>query len=293
MSDLTYEHTLRELPTEEGVLRYHDAGAGPPLLLLHGSGPGVTGWRNFSGNLPALAEHFRCLVLELPGFGVSDPTERPPILAAPRAVRRILEGLGLRQVDVIGNSMGGVVALQVATRQPELFHRIVTVGGVGKNVLSSFPAEGLNLLVEFTENPTRDALVRWLHSMVHDPAIITDELVEERWTHATQPQTLAAARKMYGREALRAQASMALASDQPPYWAMLHRIRAKTLLTWGRDDRVSPLDMALLPLRTIPDAELHVLPDCGHWAMIEQRLAWESVVLAFLTRPEESRDARA
>jgi len=81
-------------------------------------------------------------------------------------------------------------------------------------------------------------------------------------------------------------ASIIAASDEPPYWAMLHKIRARTLLTWGRDDRVSPVDMALLPMRTIPDVELHVFPRCGHWAMIEQKAAWESTVLAFLLRDE-------
>lgn len=290
MADLTYDHTLRELATDEGVLRYHDAGEGPPLLLLHGSGPGVTGWRNFRQNLPALAERFRCLILEFPGFGVSDPTDRHPMLAAPRAVRALLDGLGLARVDVVGNSMGGVVALQLAIREPDIFRRIVTVGGVGTNLVSTFPAEGLNLLMDFTDRPSRDALVRWLHSMVSDTALITEELVEERWRQATEPATLTSARRMYGRDALRAQIAAARASDQPPYWAMLHKVRARTLLTWGRDDRVSPLDMALVPLRTIPDAELHVLPDCGHWAMIEQQQAWESAVIAFLTRPDRDGD---
>ncbi|MDX2676680.1 alpha/beta fold hydrolase [Streptomyces sp. NY05-11A] len=290
MAELTYHHTLRELPTADGVLRYHEAGEGPPLLLLHGSGPGVTGWRNFRHNLPTLARQFRCLVPEFPGFGVSDPTDRHPMLAAPRAVRALLDGLGLQQADVVGNSMGGVVALQLAIRKPELFRRIVTVGGVGANLFSPFPAEGLNLLTDFTDQPSREALVRWLHSMVHDTSLITEELVEERWQQATVTATLAAARRMYGRDAMRAQMDAARASDQPPYWAMLHKVQSRTLLTWGRDDRVSPLDMALLPLRTIPGAELHVLPDCGHWAMIEQKQAWESAVLAFLTRPDEHRD---
>lgn len=290
MVDLTYERTLRELKTESGVLRYHDIGEGPPLLLLHGSGPGVTGWRNYRQNLPALAQRFRCLILEFPGFGVSDPTDRHPMLAAPRAVRTLLDGLGVTPVDVLGNSMGGVVALQLAIRQPDLFRRIVTIGGVGKNLFSTFPAEGLNLLTDFTEQPSREALVRWLRSMVCDSALITEELIEERWTQATDPATLASARAQYGREAMRAQTAKADASDQPPYWAMLHKVRSPTLLTWGRDDRVSPLDMALLPLRTIPNAELHVLPNCGHWAMIEQQRAWESAVVAFLTRPDESDD---
>ncbi|MDW8471430.1 MULTISPECIES: alpha/beta fold hydrolase [Streptomyces] len=88
-----------------------------------GRGPVVTGWRNFRHNLPTLARQFRCLVLEFPGFGISDPTDRHPMLAAPRAVRALLDGLGLQQADVVGNSMGGVVALQLAIGKPELFRR--------------------------------------------------------------------------------------------------------------------------------------------------------------------------
>ncbi|CAM5645209.1 alpha/beta hydrolase [Streptomyces pilosus] len=278
--------TLKELHTDQGVLRYHEVGEGPPLLLLHGSGPGVTGWRNYRGNLAAFSRHFRCLVLELPGFGVSDPTDEHPMAAAPKAVQRFLSGLGLDRVDVVGNSMGGIVAVNLALARPGLFRRIVTVGGIGRSIFSPAPGEGINLLMDFTENPTREALVRWMHSMVYNPDVVTEEMIEERWTQATDPDTLAAARRMYGRKAFTAAAAAAAQSDQPPYWAMLHRITAPTLITWGRDDRVSPVDMALLPMRTMPRSELHVLPDCGHWVMIEQKEAWESAVLAFLTRPD-------
>lgn len=283
---LTYESTQRELVTDQGVLRYHEAGEGPPLLLLHGSGPGVTGWRNYRGNLGVFAEHFRTLVLEFPGFGVSDPTDQHPMVAAPAAVLRFLDGLGLQQVDVIGNSMGGIVATQVAAAHPDRIRRLVTIGGIGRNIFSPGPGEGIKLLVEFTEEPTRERLVQWLHSMVYDPAVVTEELIEERWAQATDPETLASARRMYGRRAMEARNAAAATSDAPPYWAMLHKIQARTLITWGRDDRVSPMDMALLPMRTIPDVELHVFPNCGHWAMIEAKEAWEATVLAFLTRKD-------
>ncbi|GIH66239.1 alpha/beta fold hydrolase [Microbispora siamensis] len=287
MTELTYESTLRELATDQGVLRYHEAGQGPPLLLLHGSGPGVTGWRNYRGNLATFAEHFRCLVLEFPGFGVSDPTDQHPMAAANGAVIRFLDGLGLQQVDVIGNSMGGIVGTQVALAHPDRIRRLVTIGGIGRNIFSPSPGEGIKLLMEFTEEPTRERLIQWLHSMVYDPALVTEELIEERWALATEPETLAAARRMYGKAAFAAGQKAAAKSDAPPYWAMLHKLKARTLITWGRDDRVSPVDMALLPMRTIPEVEVHVFPNCGHWVMIEQKAAWESVVLAFLTRKDE------
>lgn len=286
-TELTRESTSRELVTGEGVLRYHEAGEGPPLLMLHGSGPGVTGWRNFRGNLARFAEHFRCLVLEFPGFGVSDPTDEHPMTAAGGAVVRFLDGLDLDQVDVIGNSMGGIVGTQVAMRHPDRVRRLVTIGGIGRNVFSPGPGEGIRLLMEFTDDPTRERLVRWLHSMVYDRRIVTEEMIQERWEQATDPDTLAGARRMYGSKAMAARAKAMARSDEPPYWAMLHKLQAKTLITWGRDDRVSPVDMALVPMRTIPDVQVTVFPNCGHWVMIEQKSAWESAVLAFLTQKDD------
>jgi pimeloyl-ACP methyl ester carboxylesterase len=285
-SDLSYEGTLREVTTDAGVLRYHEAGDGPPLLLLHGSGPGVTGWRNYRGNLGFFAEHSRCLVLEFPGFGVSDDFGGHPMVTALDSVVRFVDALGLDSVDIIGNSMGGGVGISYAINHPDKVRRLVTIGGIGKNIFSPGPGEGIKLLQEFTEAPTRERLIQWLHSMVYDPAMVTEELIEERWTQATDPETLDSARRMYGKAAFAQMVKMMEASDAPPPWAMMHKVKAPTLLTWGRDDRVSPLDMALIPMRTIPNAELHVFPNCGHWAMIEQKEAFESAVLAFLLRKD-------
>jgi pimeloyl-ACP methyl ester carboxylesterase len=290
VTNFSYEGTLREITTDAGVLRYHEAGPidGPPLLLLHGSGPGVTGWRNFRGVVGTFAGHFRCLILEFPGFGVSDDFGGHPMITALDSVVRFVDALGLDTVDIIGNSMGGGVALNFAIAHPDRVRRVVTIGGIGRNILTPGPSEGIRLLQEFTEEPTRDRLVRWLHSMVYDPAVVTDELIEERWNHATDPQALAGARRMYSREAF-TQMMKALASSKGPQpWAALHRVKAPTLITWGLDDRVSPLDMALIPMRTIPDAELHVFPKCGHWTMIEAKEAFESTVLAFLLRKDAS-----
>ena len=197
-TDFTYESTLREITTDAGVLRYHEAGPtdGPPLLLLHGSGPGVTGWRNFRGVLGTFAEFFHCLVLEFPGFGVSDDFGGHPMITALDAVVRFVDALGLEAVDIVGNSMGGGVAINYAIAHPDRVRRLVTIGGIGRNILTPGPAEGIRLLQEFTEEPSRERLIRWLHSMVYDPAIVTEELIEERWSHATDPQTLAGARRI-------------------------------------------------------------------------------------------------
>ena len=281
----TADIDLRETITDRGVLRYYDTGGdGSPVLFLHGSGPGVTGWRNFRGVLPAFAAHFRCLILEFPGFGVSDDAGGHPMVTAQASVAPFLDALGVEHVDIIGNSMGGGVGINTAIQHPDRVRRLVTIGGIGTNLFSPGPSEGIRLLQEFTEEPTRQRLIDWLTSMVFDPQLVTEELIEERWALATDPETLAAARRMYGKAAFAQMMQFMRSSDAPLPWALMHKVAAPTLLTWGRDDRVSPLDMSLIPMRTIPNAELHVFPNCGHWAMIEAKAAFEATVLSFLLR---------
>ncbi len=284
MSAYTYEGTSKVLSTSHDKLHYHEAGEGPALILLHGSGPGVTGWANFQGNLPTFAKHFRCLILDMPGYGGSDPAEGHPITSLSDAVIRFMDELKIDKAHIIGNSLGGIVGSYPAANHPERVAKLVTIGGVGTNIFSSFPGEGINRLVEFTENPTREFLVAWLRSMVFDPALVTEQLIEERFKRATTPEMLATSRKLYSRAAIQAMGEMFRAGGALGSVGHLPKIQAPTLITWGRDDRVSPIDMALLPMRMIPRCELHTFYNCGHWVMIERKAEFESVVLSFLQR---------
>ena len=119
--------------------------------------------------------------------------------------------------------------------------------------------------------------------MVFDQSLLTEELIEERWQQATDPEVLENSRRMYGSAAL-ARMSQAMRAEATPGWANLRRISVPTLITWGRDDRVSPVDMSLIAMRTLPNGEVHIFPNCGHWVMIEQKQAWEATVSAFLAR---------
>lgn len=282
--DLTYESTLRDVDTEKGVLRYHEVGDGPPLVLLHGSGIGVSGWRNYRGNLAAFAEHYHCYALEFPGFGVSDPVGGHPVLAAADSVIRFMDALGIESAAVVGNSMGGVVGTNVAINHSSRIDKLVAIGGVGTNIFSPGPSEGSRLLQEFADNPTRDGLARWLNCMLSDPKLVTDDLIEERWQAANHADALQTMKAMYSSEAFALQQQFLAQSATPPYWSMLHKVQCPTLLTWGFDDRQCPLDMAAIPLRLIPNAELHVFPNCGHWVNTEAKDAFERVSIEFLRR---------
>ncbi|WP_280257612.1 alpha/beta fold hydrolase [Nocardia abscessus] len=279
---LTAESTTRRSTTGGLTLRYHEAGSGAPLVLLHGSGPGVSGWANFGANLPVLAERFRCLIVDQPGFGASgrpEVYERNYLRVSAEAVLRLLDDLGLERAHLLGNSMGGAVATLLALEHPERVDRLVLMapGGVGLNVLGPEPSEGITRLLEFNAEPTRERLLPWLRTMVSDPATLTDELIDTRLKAASDPAAVTALRDAYATFA-----DPALA-EPIPLWARLRGLRAQTQILWGRDDRVTPVEAALLPARQIPNADLRVFARCGHWVQIERKSAFERAVVDFLT----------
>ena len=265
-----------------GTIGYHVAGpeGAPWLLLLHGSGPGVTGWANYQGNLPVFAEHYRCVIMDFPGYGNSDLVDGDAIEGCLGAALDLLNALAIERCHMLGNSLGGIVGSHIAARHPERVISFATIGGIGLNLFSAFPGEGLNLLTAFAEEPSRERVEQWLRSMVFDQALVTEALIEQRFQQAIEPKTLAATRQLYSRQAISAITEM---RRQQPTKALEHLplITAPTLITWGRDDRVSPMDIALMPMRFIPNAQLHVFPNCGHWAMIECKHAFEALVLSF------------
>ncbi|MDJ1135517.1 alpha/beta fold hydrolase [Streptomyces iconiensis] len=295
-TELTYESTSRTL-TGEYELHYHQAGpsAGaaasgapgddaPVLVLLHGSGPGVSGWSNFAGNLPVFAAHFRTYVLDMPAFGRSPQpsawTDLYPRVAAD-ALRFFLDELGIVQAHLLGNSMGGNAAAEFALAHPERAGRLVLMGpgGLAVNTFGPQVSEGTRRLFAFLAEPSRDAMRAWVETMVADPALITDALLDARTEAATAPGACERAASVF------ATFSDPRFADEAPLWARADRLTHRTLLTWGREDRMLPYEGALFPFSRLPDAELHVFARCGHWAQVERKEEFERVVLEFLRRP--------
>ena len=262
-----------------------DAGGGLPLVMLHGGGPGASAWSNFGPALPGFAARFRTLLVDQPGFGTSD---KPPVVGnyyrhSADHVVRLLDDLGIDRVHLLGNSLGGGTAVRLALSHPDRVGRLVLMGpgGLSLNLFHADPTEGVKRLMDFSANPTREALRAFISTMVVDQSLVTDALVEERFADATAPG------------AQEAMTSMGMSFWNPEtaedgmLWREAHRLRQHTLLTWGREDRVNPLDGAMVALKLIPKAQLHVFPRCGHWAQIEAADEFREITVAFLSRHVE------
>ncbi len=265
-------------------LHYHDAGSGPPLVMLHGSGPGVSAWSNFAANLPELAEHFRVLALDLPGFGRSGcpPLDRAYPHVAADAVLRLLDHLGLERASLLGNSFGGYAALECALTAPERVDRLVLFGPGGLSVptLAPDPSEGARRMSEFMFAPTRAAMEAWIDTMVADRRLVDDALIDDRMEMALRPGAIQSAISIF--------MSLTEHPDPVPMWARLDGVRAPTLVLWGRDDRMMPLEGGLFGFRRLRRAELHVFSRCGHWVQVERKAEFERLVIEFLTRTAAS-----
>lgn len=279
-----FEATSQFADVGDFRLHYHEAGPAdaPPVVLLHGGGPGASAWSNFGRNLDVFAQTFRTVAVDQPGFGESDkPEVRGQFFTfSADALLGLLDKLGIERAHLVGNSLGGGTAVRFALRHPDRAGRLVLMapGGLSLNVFSPDPTEGIKRLYAFAAppGPSREKLAEFLRTLVYDQSLITDELVEERFLAASDP------------ESLRAMASMGASFTRPEtfeeglLWRDAYRLRQRVLLVWGREDRVNPLDGALVGLKLIPRAELHVFGRCGHWAQLERFDEFNRLTMNFL-----------
>ena len=252
--------------------RAAERAGGPPVVLLHGSGPGVTAFANWRLTMPHLARRSRVVAPDLLGFGF---TERPADNRYDKArwldhVEKTLDALDLGQVDLVGNSFGGALALAFALSRPERVRRLVLMGSVGV----SFPlTAGLDAVWGYT--PSFENMRKLLDVFAYDRALVNDELAQLRYQASVQPGFQESFAAMF--PAPRQRWVDAMASDE----AAIRKLPHKTLVIHGRDDQVIPLSASLRLAELLPDAELHVFNRCGHWTQIEHAARFNELVSSF------------
>ncbi|WP_040803053.1 4,5:9,10-diseco-3-hydroxy-5,9,17-trioxoandrosta-1(10),2-diene-4-oate hydrolase [Nocardia concava] len=288
VGEITFESTSRYAQVRPDLkLHYHEAGVGngPTIVLLHGGGPGASSWSNFAKNIPVLAKDFHVLAVDQPGFGQSDkPTEHPQYFVhSASALKDLLDTLGITErVHLLGNSLGGGAATRFALDYPDRAGKLVLMGpgGLSTNLFAPDPTEGVKLLSKFNFEPTKENLEAFLRIMVFDQKLITPELVEERFASASQPESLAATRAMG-----KSFAGPDFAKGM--IWRDAFKLRQPVLMIWGREDRVNPIDGALVALKMVPRVQLHVFGGCGHWAQLEKFDEFNRLATDFLLGVKE------
>ncbi len=252
---------------------YHDQGSGDPVLLIHGSGPGVTAWANWRTVLPLLAQTHRAIAPDMAGFGYTRaPDDFPPTPEFWVAqVLHLLDALGLERVSVIGNSFGGAIALHLAHRHPGRVRRLLLMGSVGV----SFPiSAGLEKVWGY--QPSLGAMRELLKIFAHDHSIITGDLVEMRYRASIRDNVQARFARLFPPPRQRGVDMLAL-SD-----ADLAGISAPVALVHGRDDQVIPFAVSEALSRRLPTATLYPIDDCGHWVQIEKSERFLEIATRFL-----------
>jgi len=277
--DLTFEGTSRTVQTKSWGLHYHEAGSGHPVILLHGSGAGATGWSNFSKNIGPLAEHFRVLAVDMPGWGRSDAV-KPEDNNHVTALVEFMDALGIEQAALVGNSMGGVTVMAMAVQHPERVSHLITMGSGHMQLATLFSpqdglSEGLKVLFEGYQNPTPETMRKLVEIMTFDKANATEELARQRSESAlARPEHLA-------------NFLASIPGGGPVRWWFdiddVRKVTAPTLLIHGRDDRVVPMEQSLHFLARIPNSRAFILNQCGHWAMIEHADEFNRMVTDFIS----------
>jgi pimeloyl-ACP methyl ester carboxylesterase len=269
----------REIDVVGARVNYVELGAGPPLLLVHGlSGA----WQNWLENIPHFSRSHRVIAVDLPGFGNSPmPPWKLSIPAYGRFLRDFCEKLGIASCALVGNSMGGFIATEVAITEPERVDRLVLVSAAGITwararrepavVMGRVGRAAAPYVLRFNKRGIKRHRLRRaaFQGVFHDPNAIRREMLWENFIPGLQsPGYFDAMTTLVGYDIRH----------------RLEEIGVPTLIVWGRNDRVVPVPAATAYQKRIGDnAELVIFDECGHVPMIERPVRFNRVLDGFLS----------
>jgi len=262
-----------------------EAGGGPPVVMLHGGGPGASGVSNYSRNIDALAQQFRVVVPDMPGYGRSakDVDQADPFGYLADMIRGLLDELGIATAHLIGNSYGGAAALRLALDTPHRVDKLVLMGPGGIGTTRAAPTAGLKSLLSYYggDGPSRDKLETFIRNyLVYDGASVPDDLIDVRYNASLDPEVVAdpPLRRPSGPMVLRTLWRMDLTRD-----SRLRRLQTPTLVLWGRDDKVNRPTGGPMLVNLMPNAELVMTSRTGHWMQWERANLFNRLVADFLS----------
>lgn len=272
----TFESTSRFVETSVGRIHYHEAGSGPVLLCIHGGAPGAFGWGNFGYNVDDWSRSFRVLIVDLPGYGLSD---RPEISGGrysfyAKSFLEMLTALDIDKAHILGMATGGAAAIKMAIEAPDRVESLILVSSAGGlPMFTPSPSEGQKVIASYYggTGPTRERMRDYLDMIVFDSSCITEDIIDERYEASIQPEFMTNAPEGHG-----------IRTVNEPVWKDLDQIKSRTLVVWGRDNRVQGYDNALFMLTRIPDVQVHIFGRTGLWVPFERKAEFSGVLRAFI-----------
>jgi pimeloyl-ACP methyl ester carboxylesterase len=273
---LTEAETSKTIEAGGMMVHYHDIGAGEPVLFLHSYGPGTTAWITFHKIVGSLAQHYRCILMDLPNFSKTGPVvyrEGVHGLQARTAVA-LLDVLGIEQAHWVGNSQGGQSAMVAAIGYPKRVRKFVMGGshigtGGDRYLMANRPSEGSRATRRALDEPSPESIRNYLRVHIDDEKLVTDELVDYiHRAHTWSPEFGEARRQ-----------SESLPHDYTPD---LPGISSPVLLIHGRYDRMVPFEVSIAIMNHIADSRVVLLNNCGHWPPYERPEEWTAHVFSFL-----------
>ena len=254
-------------------VHYHDLGEGEVVIFLHGAGAGASGYSNFKGNYPEFAHAgYRSLVPDLLGFGLSSKPDLPQydldLFIA--GVKGMVDALQVKRVTLLGNSLGGAVALGYALAYPDDVARLILMAPGGVEDLETYLAmPGIaNMFAVYKSGQSgAEAMRSVMRMQLYDPALLTHEIINER-------APIAALQTQAARSVLKV----------PNMTARLHELRCPVFGFWGVNDQFNPANGASKLLEHCPNARIVMLNRCGHWVQVEHREMFNRLCLDFLAR---------
>jgi len=252
---------------------YHDQGEGHPIMLFHGSGPGVSAFANWRLVIPHLARNFRTIAPDIVGFGF---TERPNDIKYEmetwvKHAIDFLDAMEIEKAHVIGNSFGGALSVALAIHAPERISRLVLMGSVG---LEFELTEGLDYTWGYT--PSLENMRKMLDLFAYDRSLVNDELAQLRYEAGLRPGVQEAYAAMF--PAPRQEGIRKIASKEED----VKNIQHETLIIHGKDDLIIPVSASEDLFRCIKNSQLHIFGKCGHWTQIEHNQRFNQLVENFL-----------
>lgn len=255
------------------TMHYHEAGSGDRgvILFVHGSGPGASGWSNFKGNYPFLAERgYRTIVPDTMGYGYSSKPEEGAFSLDDVAAqyKALLDAIGVDHATVIGNSQGGAIAITMALNYPELVQKLVLMAPGGLEPRETYmEMEGIKAMIRvlYKEGISKETMRKVFSLQLSDPSKITDEIIEERFQVAlTQHKDNLARIRVTNQE------------DR------LADIRCPVLCFWGADDKFCPSSGAAKIAERCANSRTMLISRCGHWVMVEYKQLFNELTLRFV-----------